>query len=81
MSTSIGPSSRFSSPLRRYIPYSSYKSRITMHKQFCRFIDGTYSICDLKLFLQEEVQYARTPGKPTKWFIKQGTMWKQVPKP
>lgn len=74
----IGPRSNLGCRLSRYVPYSTSK-RITMYQQSCLMLDGTMRLYNLKLYMKNTEQRAKTVGakKPYK-FTQYGKLWRQI---
>lgn len=56
----------------------SNSARITMHNQLCRLFDGSMVFENLKLYLKDNRQYAKTLGKRPKHFVKSKNMWIRI---
>lgn len=56
----------------------SNSARITLHNQLCRMFDGRLIYENLKLYLKDNRQYAKTLGKRAKHFVKVRNLWIRV---
>ena len=57
----------------------SHKSTVTMHSQVCQLFTGDVVLQNLKLYLKNGRQYARTVGvKRPMHFVKQANLWRRV---